>query len=87
VRTSAGPLIILHRLPTLLVAVVLAVTLVAGLALPWAGAGLLLLVLAVFLGWLLALSWPILPWTGRVIRGLAVLALLAMGVMRLLGRF
>lgn len=86
-RTSAGPLIILHRLPTLLVAVVLAVTLVAGLALPWAGAGLLLLVLAVFLGWLLALSWPILPWTGRVIRGLAVLALLAMGVMRLLGRF
>jgi len=87
VRTSAGPLIILHRLPTLLVAVVLAVTLVAGLALPWAGAGLLLLVLAVFLGWLLALSWPILPWSGRVIRGLAVLALLAMGVMRLLGRF
>ena len=87
VRHSAGPLIILHRLPTFLVAVVLAVVLVAGLALPWAWAGLLLLVLAVFLGWLLALSWPILTWSGRVIRGLAVVALLVMGVMRLLGRF
>ena len=86
-RNSAGPLIILHRLPTLLVAVVLAAVLVAGLALPWAWAGLLLLALAVFLGWLLALSWPILNWSGRVIRGLAVLALLVMGVMRLAGRF
>jgi hypothetical protein len=87
VRNSAGPLIILHRLPTLLVAVVLAVVLVAGLALPWAWAGVLLLVLAVFLGWLLALSWPILTWSGRIIRGLAVLSLLVMGVLRLLGKF
>jgi len=87
VRNSAGPLIILHRLPTFLVAVVLAVVLVAGLALPWAWAGVLLLVLAVFLGWLLALSWPILNWSGRIIRGLAVLSLLVMGVLRLLGKF
>ena len=87
VRHSAGPLIILHRLPTLLVAVTLAVVLVAGLALPWAWAGLLLLVLAVFLGWLLALSWPILTWPARLIRGLAVLALLVMCVLRLAGRF
>ena len=86
-RNSAGPLIILHRLPTFLVAVVLAVVLVAGLALPWAWAGVLLLVLAVFLGWLLALSWPILNWSGRIIRGLAVLSLLVMGVLRLLGKF
>jgi len=47
----------------------------------------LLLVLAVFLGWLLALSWPILTWSGRIIRGLAVLSLLVMGVLRLLGKF
>jgi hypothetical protein len=66
---------------------VLAVVLVAGLALPWAWAGVLLLVLAVFLGWLLALSWPILNWSGRIIRGLAVLSLLVMGVLRLLGTF
>lgn len=87
VRHSAGPLIILHRLPTLLVVVVMSGVLIAGLALPYAWAGLLLLVLAVFLGWLLALSWPVLNWSGRVIRGLAVVSLLVMGVLRLLGKF
>ena len=87
VRHSAGPLVILHRLPTVLVPILLAVLLVAGLALPWGAAGLLLLIVAVFLGWLLALSWPIISWPGRIIRGLAVLALLAMTVLRLLGKF
>jgi hypothetical protein len=87
VRHSAGPLVLLHRLPTVIVAVGLVVLLVAGLALPWAWAGLLLLVLGVFLGWLLALSWPIVNWAGRTIRALAVAALLVMGVLRMLGKF
>jgi hypothetical protein len=87
VRHSAGPLVIVHRLPTAAVAIALVVILLAGLALPWAWAGVLLLVLGAFLGWLLALSWPIVSWPGRTIRALAVLALLVIGVLRLLGTF
>jgi predicted metal-binding membrane protein len=87
VRHSAGPLIVLHRLPTVLVPILMGLLLVAGLMLPWPVAGLLLLVVGVFLGWLLALSWPIISWPGRIIRGLAVLALLAMTVLRLMGKF
>lgn len=78
---------ILHRMPSVIVPILMGVLLVAGLALPWAAAGLLLLVVGVFLGWLLALSWPVISWPGRIIRGLAVLALLAMTVLRLLGKF
>jgi hypothetical protein len=87
VRHSAGPLIVLHRLPTVLVPIIMGVLLVAGLVLPWPAAGLLLLVVAVFLGWLLALSWPVISWPGRIVRALAVLALLAMTVLRLAGKF
>ncbi|MDA8436650.1 MAG: hypothetical protein M0Z98_11780 [Actinomycetales bacterium] len=87
VRHSAGPLIVLHRLPTVLVPILMGVLLVAGLVLPWPAAGLLLLVVAVFLGWLLALSWPIISWPGRIVRALAVLALLAMTLLRLAGKF
>ncbi len=86
-RRSAGPLVLLHRLPSAAVAVTLVVLLVAGLAVPWRWAGVLLLVIGAFLGWLLALSWPILPTTGRVTRLFAVVALLVAGVLRLLGRF
>ena len=87
VRHSAVPLVALHRLPTVVVAIALVVVLLAGLALPWAWAGILLIVLGLFLGWLLALSWPIVNWAGRTIRALAVLALLVMGVLRLMGKF
>jgi hypothetical protein len=87
VRRSAGPLVLLHRLPGAAVAVALVVLLIAGLAIPWPGAGILLLLLSAFLGWLLALSWPILSWGGRTLRALAVVALLVMGVLRLLGKF
>jgi hypothetical protein len=86
-RHSAGPLVLLHRLPSAAVAVTLVVLLVAGLAVPWRGAGFLLLLIGGFLGWLLALSWPIVPTAGRIARLLAVLALLVAGVLRLLGRF
>jgi hypothetical protein len=87
VRRSAGPLVLLHRLPTAAVAVALVVLLIAGLAIPWPGAGILLLVLGAFLGWLLALSWPIVAWPGRIARLLAVLALVVIGVLRLSNLF
>lgn len=87
VRHSAGPLVVLHRMPTWLLPGVFAVLLLAGLALPFPAAGLLLLVIAAYLGWLLALSWPITSWGGRALRLLAVLMLLVMTVLRLTGRF
>lgn len=85
-RRSVRPLLVLHSLPSWLVPAALAVLLLAGLALPrWAG--VLLLVPAVFLGWLLALSWPVTSPAGRAIRVLVVLALVVAGVLRLAGRF
>ena len=86
-RASVRPLLVLHSLPSWLVPAALAVLLLAGLALPWAWTGVLLLVPAAFLGWLLALSWPVTSVTGRAMRVLVVLALVAAGVSRLAGRF
>jgi hypothetical protein len=84
-RHRAGPLATLHRMPTWLVPALLAVLLIAGLALPWRASGLLLLVIAAFLTWLLALSWPITAWSGRLIRLIAVVAVVGVAVVRLSG--
>jgi len=86
-RRSAGPLVILHRMPTWLVPVLLAVLLVAGLALPFRAAGILLLVIAAFLGWLLALSWPITSPGGRVLRVVTLVALVGAATARFTGHF
>jgi hypothetical protein len=86
-RWSAVPLLILHRMPTWLVPVLLAVLLLVGLAAPWAWAGVFLLVVGVFLGWLLLLSWPITPGSGRLLRLVAVVAVFGAAVARLTGRF
>ncbi|MBI1378582.1 MAG: hypothetical protein GC157_14035 [Frankiales bacterium] len=86
-RWSAGPLVVLHRMPTWLVPALLAVFLVAGLALPFPAAGILLLVPAVFLTWLLLLSWPAVSPSGRLLRLIAVLAVFGAAVARLAGAF
>jgi hypothetical protein len=83
---SFAPLAALHRLPRWLLPVVLAAMLVAGLVLP-APFAVLLLVVAAFLGWLLALSWPLIDGRGRLLRALAVLALVVIAVLRLTGHF
>lgn len=75
----------IHRMPRWLLAAVLAVLLLLGLLLPTSWAGLFLLLVAAFLGWLLALSWPLLDGRGRLIRAAAVLVVLAGGVARLAG--
>ncbi len=54
-------------------------------SLAWLGA-ILLGVLAVFFGWLLAVAWPALSMNGRVLRGLIVVALAALAVLKVLGR-
>ena len=84
---SARTLTTLHRMPRWVLPVVLAAVLLLGLALPSRWAGLLLLLLAAFLGWLLALAWPLVDARGRLLRSLVVLALLVVGVLRLVGSF
>jgi hypothetical protein len=84
---SVGPLLVMSSLPGWLVPVVLGVLLLVGLVVPSSWAGLLLLVPAVFLGWLLMLSWPVIGTAGRLMRLAAVLGLLAAALLRLTGRF
>lgn len=86
-RRSVGPLMVLNSLPGWLTPVVLGVLLVAGLALPFAWSGLLLLVPILFLGWLLLLSWPVISPSGRLLRLLAVLVLIGAMVFRVQGLF
>ena len=75
-RSSARPLVLLHQLPVWVVPFVLAALLIAGLAVPgWLGAVALVLV-AGFLGWLAAMSWPRLTPGGRLLRVAAVAGVL-----------
>ena len=86
-RLSVGPLLVMHSLPGWLVPLLLAVLLLVGLGLPFAWAGLVLLVPGVFLGWLLALSWPVIGTFGRIMRLVVVVAIIGVAVLRLAGRF
>lgn len=86
-KASARPLVTLSALPRLVVPLLLGVVLVLGLALHSRWAGLLLLVPAVFLTWLLLLSWPVISTSGKVLRILAVVAVTAAAVLRLAGVF
>src|SRR5262249_62019700 len=72
----ARPLLLLHQLPVWLVPLVLLALLVTGLAVPgWIGAVALVLV-AGFLGWLAAVSWPRLSPSARLLRVAAVAGVL-----------
>ncbi len=61
------------------------VMLFLGLFIPNPLAGLFLLALGGFLGWLLALSWPALELSSRWIRVVVVIAILAAAVWRFAG--
>lgn len=74
-RFSIRPLHFFNRMPKLLLPILMAVLLVAGLLVPGRWAGILLLILAAFLGWLLALSWPALAGSSRLIRLLVVVVI------------
>lgn len=58
----------LTRLPRWVVAAAMAALLLAGLALDGLVGAALLLLLGVFLGWLLVLSWPVLSTPARAVR-------------------
>ncbi len=88
-RISLPLLARLTRLPKWLLVVVLSVFLVLGMiqtgSLAWLGA-LLLGLLTLFFLWLLVLSWPAIPPTGRLLRGIVVVALAGATVLKALGR-
>ncbi len=72
-RVSIRPLHALKRLPRFVLPLVMGLLLLAGLLIPNQWAGVLLLVVAAFLTWLLALSWPALITSSKLIRLLVVL--------------
>ena len=71
-RRSVRPLHFFNRMPKLVLPILMAALLLAGLLAPGRWAGILLLILVAFLGWLLALSWPALAVTSRWIRLIVV---------------
>ena len=89
-RASLPLLMFLTRMPRWATVVVLASLLVLGVIqtgpLAWLGA-LILVVLALFFAWLLALSWPRISPGGRALRAIVVLALLMAAAFKLMGRF
>lgn len=80
----------MHALPRWLVVIAPAIFLFVGLVLTgpvaWLG-GLLLLLVALFLAWLTALSWPAISPSARALRVLVVAALVGIAVFKFLGRF
>lgn len=84
-RLSIRPLHFVRRLPKLVVPIAMGALLLAGLLINAAWSGLLLLALAAFLGWLLALSWPALVPSSRWIRLLVVVAIVAAALWRFTG--
>ena len=76
----------MQMLPAFLIPVTLGILLFLGLALSAAWSGLLLIVIAVFLFWLTAVSWPAISPGSRILRLVVDLAVLGLGVLKLLGR-
>lgn len=87
-RISAPLLIRMHVMPRWLLPVVMGLLLAGGLfftdSLTWLGT-LMLAVVTAFVGWLLAVSWPVLTPGGRVARGMVAVALLGFTVLKATG--
>lgn len=88
-RASLPALRVLTRIPRWLLVVGMALMLFFGLiqtgSLAWLGA-LLLGIVTLFFVWLLVLSWPAVPTSGRVLRGFIVAALVVATVLKAMGR-
>lgn len=79
----------LTRFPRWLLLVLTGLFLFLGLIqtgdLTWLGV-VLLSIVTIFFAWLLALSWPAVPPSGRLLRGLVVIALIGITVLKAMGR-
>jgi hypothetical protein len=81
-RSSARPLVWLYQQPVWLPPLVVALLLVVGLAVPGLIGAAALVLVAAFLGWLAALSWPQTPTRGRLLRVAAVVGVLVVAVIQ-----
>lgn len=84
-KLSAGPLVLMHRLPRLAVPAILCLLFLGGLFFHGILSGVLLAVVAVFVGWLVAVSWPLLNVGARILRVAVVVVLFAAALWRLTG--
>jgi uncharacterized protein DUF6703 len=81
-RRSAALLVFLHQLPRWLLPLTLLAALIAGFTVHgWIGAAALALV-ALFLGWFSYLSWPTLTANARLLRVIAIAAVLALAALQ-----
>lgn len=76
----------MQAMPTFIIPVLLGVLLFLGLTLKASWAGLLLVMIALFLSWLTAVSWPAISPGSRILRIVVDVAVLALGVLKLMGR-
>jgi hypothetical protein len=87
-KASMPVLMRLTRVPRWLLVVGIALCLFVGLVLPrslsWLG-GILLLIVAFFLGWLLALSWPVLNGQSKFLRTLIVIVVVLLALFKFVG--
>lgn len=88
-RKSFPILVRLHRVPRWLLVIFTALALFLGLIqtgdLAWLG-GILLLLVAFFLGWLLVLSWPVIGFVSRLLRLVVVIAVVGIAIYKFMGR-
>ena len=76
----------MQALPGFLIPVTLGLLLFFGLTLNAAWAGTLLIVIALFLFWLTAVSWPGIATGSRLLRLVVDVGVLVLGVLKLAGR-
>ena len=88
-KKSYPLLVTLQRVPRWVMVVLPAALLFLGLiqtgGLAWLG-GILLLLVAVFLAWLLVLSWPVLTMGSRTLRLVTVVAVVSIAIFKFMGR-
>jgi hypothetical protein len=76
----------MQALPAFLIPATLGILLFLGLMLPATWSGLLLILIAVFLTWLTAVSWPVITPGSRFLRVAVDVAVLGLGILKLMGR-
>ena len=86
IAARSMPLLVrITALPRWVFVVGLTALLVGGLLLNNPIGGVLLLILATSIGWLLLLSWPVVAPRGRLLRLLVVLAVAGVGISQIVG--
>jgi hypothetical protein len=86
-QISAPILLFIHSLPKIVFPLFTAALLMAGLFLPAIIGGIFLLILALVLWWLVALSWRLLTPTARAMRTVLLFVVVAYAIGRFTGRY